>query len=220
MSGSGVIGPEQAELTFDLSQFLHEAGAPLGTDGTADEVFLREGGDYVMYLKLGLLAGQLPDGKQWVKLDFSKVGRAAGIDFSKLMGGQTAQDPAQLLSLLRATSGKVDDLGTEQIDGVHTTHYRAVIDVAKAGKLRGLSDASVQRLLGAGAPAYVPVDVWVGADGLVRRFRLSLETTANGTPLNMRMTIGLSNYGLAASVTAPPAGDVFDATDLASRKSG
>lgn len=213
LKGSGVVGARQAELTFDMSQLLRQAGAPAGTDRTFKEIFLDEGGDYVLYMRMGLL-DPLLGGKHWLKIDASKVGKKLGVDFGKLAGGQTAQDPSQLLDLLRATSGKVDDLGSETIDGTPTTHYRATVDLAKAARLDGISDQTLQQLTQAGAPTTIPEDVWIGSDGLVRRFRMSYEMTSSGVPLNMTMTIGLSNYGTAETVTAPPAADVYDASQL------
>lgn len=219
MKGSGIVAAGQSELTLDMSQLLQQAGAPAGTDATAKEIFLDEGGDYVLYMQMGLL-GQLPGGKHWLKIDLSKVGQKLGVDFSKLVGGQAAQDPAQMLSMLRATSGKVDDLGTETIDGTTTTHYRATVDLAKAAKLKGVSSQALQKLTGNGAPSTIPEDVWVGSDGLVRQLRISFATTTDGVPLHLAMTMDLSNYGTAATITAPPSTDVFDMSDLAARGIG
>jgi hypothetical protein len=213
LSGSGLVGARQAELTFDMSRILQQAGAPPGTDATFEEIFVDQGGDYVLYMRMGLL-GPLLGGKHWLKIDASKVGRKLGFDFGKLAGGQTTQDPSQLLDLLRATSGEVDDLGAETIDGTPTTHYRATVDLAKAAKVDGISDQTLQQLTQAGAPTTIPEDVWIGSDGLVRRFRLSYAMTSSGVPLRMTITIGLGNYGTAASITAPPEADVYDASEL------
>lgn len=219
LSGSGVVGPSQAELTLDMSQFLQQLGAPPGTDTTATEIFLADGGDYVVYMRMGLL-DPLLGGKHWLKIDASKLGKKLGIDFGKLTGGPTTQDPSQMLGLLQATSGEVDDLGAETIDGTATTHYRANVDLAKAARLEGVSSQTLQQLTQAGVPGTVPVDVWIDPDGLIRRFRMSFAMTSAGVPLHMSMTMGLSNYGTAAKVTAPPTADVYDASELLLRGLG
>jgi hypothetical protein len=219
LNGSGVVGPGQAELTFDMAQLMQQAGAPPGIDTTFKEIFVDEGGDYVLYMRMGLL-DPLLGGRHWLKVDASKVGKKLGVDLDKLAGGQTTQDPSQLLALLRATSGKVDDLGAETIDGTPTTHYRATVDLAKAAEVDGVSGQTLQQLKQAGVPATIPEDVWIGSDGLIRQFRTSYDMTSGGVPLSMTMTIGLSNYGTAETVTAPPAADVYDASELVLRGLG
>lgn len=216
MTGSGVVAHDEAAMTLDMSQLLQQSGAPAGTDGTAKEVYLTQGGDSIIYMEMGML-GKLPGGKHWIEINLSKAGRSLGVDFSKLMSGPTATNPAEMLSMLKATSGQVDNLGSETIDGDVTTHYRATVDLAKAAKLRGISSGALQQLTGQGVPTQVPEDVWIGSDGLVRQFRMSYATTTNNAPVTTTMTIGLSDYGTAVTVTAPSADDVFDATDLATQ---
>jgi len=214
LTGDGVVGPGQADLSLNLAAFLSRMGAPAGTDPEAREIFLEEDGDYVGYLRLGLL-GPLPGGVHWMRIDFSKIGKKAGVDVAKLLGTGMTQDPAQILSALRATSGEVATVGRATIDGTRTIHYRVSVDLAKAAKLRGVSGDGVATLLAAGAPATVPEDVWVGRDGLVRRLRLAYSLDPNGVPMRTTMTIGLSGYGDPQNVVvAPPPEDVYDATDL------
>jgi hypothetical protein len=219
LDGTGVVSQGQAELTFDMSKFLSRLGAPAGTDMTAKEIFIDEGGDYVFYMRMGLL-DPLLGGKHWLKVDASKVGEKLGIDFSKLTGGPTTQDPAQMLALLQATSGQVDDLGAETIDGVATTHYRANVDLAKAAAVEGVSSQTLQQLTQAGMPDTIPEDVWIDSDGLVRQFHMAFDMTSSGVPLHLSLTMGLSNYGAAAQIVAPPAADVYDASDLLLRGLG
>jgi hypothetical protein len=62
----------------------------------------------------------------------------------------------------------------------------------------------------------VPVDVWIGKDdGLVRRLQISYDLTESGRSVSTQLTLDLSDWGTDVSVQAPPADQVFDATDLA-----
>ena len=73
-----------------------------------------------------------------MKLDFSKLGKSAGIDISKAMsGGQL--EPTDMLSMLEAEGAEVQKVGPATIDGVATTHYRVKVDLAKALQSKGLS---------------------------------------------------------------------------------
>jgi hypothetical protein len=181
----------------------------LGSLGSMSEIFLEQHGDYVLYMQMPQLSAQLPAGKHWIELDVTKLGKAAGLDLSKLMSGAQFQ-PSDLLSMLRGEGAKVRNLGAATVDGSATTHYRVTIDPAKALQAKGLASP----LLAAAAaklPASIPADVWIGTDGLVRRARVALGTGEG----RVAMTMDLYDYGTDAAIAAPPSSDVFDATQLA-----
>jgi len=62
----------------------------------------------------------------------------------------------------------------------------------------------------------VPVDAWIGSDGLVHRIHVSygLEKSRLG------LTIDMYDYGAHVTIAAPPSSDVFDATQLAQQGFG
>jgi hypothetical protein len=199
--GAGAIDGARSELTFNTA--LPQVGA-----STFKEISLEQNGDYVVYLQLGALASQLPGGKHWVELDVSKLGKSAGLDLGKLLSGSQLQ-PSDLLSMLKAEGAQVRSLGAATVDGVATTHYRVTVDTAKALQAQGLTSPLL-----AGAAAElpkVPVDAWIGKDGLLRRIRLAAGT-AQG---RLDLTMNLYDYGTKLAVSAPPSSDVFDATQLA-----
>ena len=101
--------------------------------------------------------------------------------------------------------GSVQTVGTETVDGVSTTHYKATIDLAKAaGTVGGPAQDAVQHLIDQGGPSSIPVDVWIGDDGLVRKLTVD-ETVSNGGQTGTaHLTLDLSDYGTAVNVTAPP----------------
>jgi hypothetical protein len=196
--GSGVVDGTNSEFNFTM-----------GSLGSMREVFVKQHGDYVLYLQMPQLSAQLPAGKHWIEVDASKLGKAAGLDLSRLMSGGQFQ-PGDVLSMLRGEGAKVRQLGPATVGGSATTHYRITIDTAKALQSQGLTSP----LLTAAAstlPASLPADVWIGKDGLVRQVRLALSV-AQG---RMAMTMNLYDYGADASIEAPPSSDVFDATQLA-----
>ena len=78
------------------------------------------------------------------------------------------QTPADVLKQLQRTATPVKTIGTETIDGVETTHYRAAIDTRKipaADKFQKLTRS-----------VYKPIDVWVDGDGRVRQVRFDYTT--------------------------------------------
>jgi hypothetical protein len=212
LHGTGAIDGTSAEMSFRLPSMAGQLGPSLGKLGNASlkEVALEENGDYVMYLRLGFLASQLPAGKQWIKLDLSKLGKSAGLDLGKLMSGSQLQ-PSDLLSMLKAEGGSVRKLGPATIDGVATTQYRVKVDMAKALQSKGLTSPLLSGM--AAKMKTVSENVWIGKDGLVRRIALAYGLGQPG--LHLGMTMNLYDYGAHVTIAAPPSSAVFDATQLA-----
>jgi len=215
MTGKGEFAPGQGELVMDMTDLLQQSGAPAGTDGSIDAIYVTEADDPVIYFKFGLLSALLPGGKAWIRLDIAKAGKAAGLDLSKLMGG-AAQNPADALQLLRA-NGDFSAVGTETVGGVSTTHYHGTVDLRKALAAKGAPADLIQRLLDLGAPEQYPVDVWVDDSGYVRQVVMSYDQTVSGTTVSTSMTMDMSDYGTDVTISAPPADQVFDATELATK---
>jgi hypothetical protein len=143
-------------------------------------------------------------GKPWVK-----------VSLAQLEGSPGAQDPTQILSVLNAQSTSVTKVGTEQIGGVGTTHYRAQVDLTKSAPNAG---PAAQRLL-TQLPALtgsstLPMDVWIDGTGKPRQLRFSLTlnkppagaspAAAQAFPETTTVTLGLSDYGTPVHVTVPP----------------
>jgi hypothetical protein len=210
VSADGVFDQTEADMTMDMSG-LEQAGLPAGLLDNLEVRYLQENGDPVMYMNLPFLASRLPSGKSWVRVDLEQVGEGLGVDLDKLLS-QSSQNPAQMLDLLRA-SGDVQEVGTDTVDGVSTTEYKGSIDLTQAAKLEGLS-RQAQQLIDDGAPSSIPVEAWIGDDGLVRKLELTEDTTNDGRPVSADITIAISDYGTDVSVTAPPAEQVFDVSSL------
>jgi hypothetical protein len=221
MRGTGAIDGTSAELSFKLGSMLGQMGLPSSAGGLAQlrdasikEVALEQNGDYVIYMHLGFLSSQLPGGKEWIKLDVSKLGKAAGLDVGKLLSGTQFQ-PSDLLGMLTSEGAKVRQLGPATVDGVATTHYRVTIDLAKVLQSKGLTSPLLSGITAQMKTA--TAEVWIGKDGLVRRIRVSYNAHGTG---RMAMTMSLYDYGAHLSIAAPPSSQVFDATSFAQQGLG
>jgi hypothetical protein len=224
MRGTGAIDGTSAQMSFKLGSMLGQMGLPSSMGGLAQlqhatikEVALEQNGDYVIYMRLGFLSSQLPGGKQWIKLDVSKLGKAAGLDLGKLMSGTQFQ-PGDLLGMLTSEGAKIQKLGPATVDGVATTHYRVTIDLAKALQSKGLTSPLLSGITAQMKTA--TSNVWIGKDGLVRRVRVSYDVPRGEEPMRMTMTMSLYDYGAHVSIAAPPSSQVFDATSLAQQGLG
>ena len=224
MRGNGAIDGTSAQLSFKLGSMLGQVNFPSSAGSLAQlqhatikEIALEENGDYVIYVRLGLLSSQLPGGKQWIKLDVSKLGKAAGLDLGKLMSGSQFQ-PSDMLGMLTSEGAKIQKVGPATVDGVATTHYRATIDLAKALQSKGLASPLLNGITAHMKTAVA--DVWIGKDGLVRRIRVSYNVPHGAMPMRVAMTMSLYDYGAHLSIAAPPSSRVFDATSFAQQGLG
>jgi hypothetical protein len=211
MHGAGAIDGTSSQLSIKLGSMAGQLAPQLG-HAKIKEIALEQDGDYVIYLKLDFLSSQLPGGKQWVKLDLTKLGKSAGLDLGQLMSGSQLQ-PSDLLGMLEAEGAKVQKLGAATIDGAATTHYRVRIDLAKALQEKGLTSPMLKEI--ARRTKTAADDVWIGKDGLVRRVRLAYSLGTPSGTAHAAMTMKLYDYGAHVSIAAPPSSAVFDATQFA-----
>jgi len=172
-----------------------------------------------MYMRMPMLKGQLPGGKEWMKIDMQKAGKAAGLDMSAMMQGG-GSDPAAMLRWLEATDG-VEELGTEAVRGVQATHYKAVVKTEDLGETlpedqREAFEKNLDKLRELGMAEEVPMEVWVSDDDLLRRMTYEMTQTIPGAgEMTMKFTMELFDYGTNVEVNPPADGDTFDTTDVA-----
>ncbi len=211
------------------------AGFSLSGDGLVDfangdsQLSMRLGGQEASLLPGGLemrsvnhvVYVQLPGATgdpHWVEVDAGNLGSS-----SASVPGLGQSDPRQFLASLETISDNVTNVGSEVVRGVETTHYRATLDLAKsldkASIPPALRDAEKQFLgtIGKGAPV-MPVDVFIDADGYVRRISLGLDlgsfgallggSGGTGPAFGMVVSIDLYDFGTPVNVQAPPADQV------------
>jgi hypothetical protein len=175
----------------------------------------------VIYMNMPFLAGRLPGGKTWMKLDVTKAAKAAGIETSQFSTlGQA--DPTQFLQYLRGSGGNVTTVGSETLNGVPTTHYRGTLQLSRIlehlpSSEREAAKSALEKLVNGGS---IPVDVWVDGQGRLRRIQMSLGVnlpagSTSGASANGTITVDFTSYGPVPPITAPPASQVFDATAFA-----
>ena len=199
-----------ADFAGHKFQLNLELPAAAGISGTIEERVIGK----AIYVKLPAAASSISAGKPWIKFDPSELGASSstGLDF-------TGQDPTQLLATLRGVSDSVTKVGTTEVRGVETTHYRAQVDLAKAVQASGADASNLKeftKTLGSGT---IPEDVYLDSDGLPRRFAVSLNPVipstgagASAGPSSFTVTVDLYDFGKTdtSGITAPPADQVGD----------
>ena len=200
-----------ADFAGKKFQLMLNLPAASGISGTLEERVI--GKDFYLKFPEGL-AAQL-GGKSWIKINSGDLGASSSTGLDQL-----GQDPTQFLSTLRSVSNSVTKVGTEEIRGVKTTHYRAEVDLSKAAAASGIDKSGLdaatidqyKKLLGS---TTLPEDVYLDDNGLARRFSVSLTPTApssTGTSTTgaFSITVDLYDFGSTdtSGIVAPPASEV------------
>jgi hypothetical protein len=168
-----------------------------------------------MYMRMDVFEQAF--GTDWVKMDLEEIGKEAGIDFAALMQMGGSQNPADQLAWLRAAAD-LEKVGEEELDGVKTTHYRAVVDLrrvadtAPAGQRESLRE-TVDSLVKLTGMTEAPTEVWIGEDDLVRRQKMTMKQT-KPQPTTTTMDMRFTDYGKPVDIE-PPSGKVKDLTEIA-----
>ena len=175
-----------SQITMDMSSLLGALGADgleaLGGGSFEMEMRMVDG---VMYMRFPDFMAQFMGGTPWVSVDasdaLSELGTTQG-----LAGPFGQADPKQYLDYLATVSSGVEEVGTETVRDVETTHYKAVIDfgatlddvpVSLYEKLGLDPDEYAQQLeqfaavMGDG----MPVEVWIDGDGLLRKLHMDMS---------------------------------------------
>ena len=168
-----------------------------------------------MYVRMPSLAKYLGTTKEWTSYENDDDDDALNV--VSFVGGPTQiRDPSKVLEFLLGTSGEIRQVGTEEVRGVPTTHYRGAIDIEKvidrapAGERAALREEL--ELLGEdGFPKTIPFDVWIDDDGLARRVRLELAPGKTGGA----ETIEFYDFGVAVDVQPPDPSEVLTDEEFA-----
>jgi len=219
----------RASLTIDMSSFASslgglfagaaDAGGPDLDDPDAWTIEAVQDG-FVMYMRFPAVADQLPRGKSWVRMDLRKGGSAQGIDLEQLQQF-TNSGPRDILDYLRAVSGEIETVGTDELRGVETTHYYVIVDLLRYEKLAPPAQRETLRsLLGEvveqSGLGEIPIDVWVDELSLVRKLTMAFSATQPGTTeqATASMSFELYDYRTDVEIELPPAAQVVDASAL------
>ena len=210
LSIAGSVG--EHSFSFDGEGAMDEHGGEGTMSMTiagqqVDEIFKNP---YV-YMRLPAEASALSAGKPWVRANLDTYSQALGAPDPFQQGGA----PTRMLSMLDH-GGQVSELGSESVRGVSTTHYHALVDFAKyaasapAGERATMQRyaRTLERLTGSSS---LPIDVWLDAQGRVRRFSIRIQVCTRAGTVSETVGMELFDFGAHPAVDVP-AGSEF--TDL------
>lgn len=202
MDGVVDLDHQVARFTMDLTPMLEASGEEV-PDGGATMEFIQSG--LVTYMR-GAMFSEVPGvGDEWLKMDMGEITKNQGVDISQL--AQSNNNPSDQLDMLR-NAGDATEVGTDTIRGVETTHYRATIDLEKAYRDKGavIDEEQFQKLFEQFDTVDIPLDVWVDADGRVRKQEMTMTIAGN----DMHMVIEYYDFGVKVDVAVPDDSETID----------
>ena len=146
-----------------------------------------------MYMK----SPDLGAGDKWLKIDLSDPDSIFG-----MIGKAT--DPEVMFKAMEAPK-KLELVGSEDVDGVETNHYRITLDPAQYLDAMDFPAAMADML-----PKEMVTEMWVDADNLPRKFAQTMEVPAvGGGQATSSTTEGTySDFGADVEIEEPPASQV------------
>jgi hypothetical protein len=220
MSAAGQSFSISAEADVDNENQKIDMTMDLGMLGGKMRMLL-DGG--VVYMRSPVFQDA---GTDWVSMDPSKMDPAAAAQFGGFGTGTT--DPSAFVGLF-AGIFDVKASGEQDLDGVPTTHYVGTIDLKKV--LEGFSDVvgkdvdaatrkqlrlAVAQFESLGIDEKIPFEIWVDAEGLPRRQRITMDfgdLVPGAEDARMEMTADFSDFGKAVDIEIPRPSEVTDITE-------
>jgi len=206
---SGAFDGTITEMSMDMSDVMAAGGEevpPELSEGFSDIGFIFDGEQAYMKFPLFALMGA---GTGWVSLPADEAFSTTGF------GGLGAGNPIADMEAFADAGAEVTEIGVETVRGVSTTHYRVEFD---GDDLAALGDESGSESLKDLQAESLPVDFWIGDDGLVYRYVVDLDgealTDESEEFESLTITYEIFDYDVAFEIELPDASEVTDISDL------
>lgn len=192
-SAAGVTTELESEAIYEDGGFRGHAKSTAASPQQIETVI----SDGVIYLKgegLGVPAGK------WLKFDPKDPENAD----NPLAGIAAAADPEVALRAMGELDA-LDEVGPETVNGVKTTHYKAVMVTSNYAKELGLP-AEVSTIL----PPKLPFDMWVDEDNRPVKFSISFDIQG----MTSKSVQTYTDYGVDLDITTPKDADTIKYSEL------
>jgi hypothetical protein len=118
-------------------------------------------------------------------------------------------DPTAYLTYVGQFAPAMNELGRATVDGIHTTHYKALATLAQAvhglpAALAGTLGPALEAAATQKSSGLMAVDVWIDASHLIRRLHISMSAAGpGGRPIQLSLQQDYVSY-LGVPVPAAP----------------
>jgi hypothetical protein len=208
MTVSGDIGGERFSLSTSGAFDQH------GRRGVMSETVNGKTVATILDLPYGYVQskGKLIKGKPWARFNVEGYAQSLGVSGSL----NTSSNPSQAIEFLKA-AGQASMLGPQTLRGVPTTHYHALVDLARLPtvvpkQLRAGAQEQAALLKRISGQSNLPIDVWIDGNKRVRRYQVKVPICFQGERTSESLDIELYDYGTQRVPAPPPPSEVSDVT--------
>ncbi len=214
-SGAYDLNADATEFSMDLSGIvdaLPEAEMALMAGFFSEPMQTISIGDQ-SWMKWGLFSMFTGGEDAWIEGEASDVGEA--VDITGLGGGS----PVEMLDALADADAVIEVVGAEDLRGVTTTHYRAIVDpVALVDSMSADDQESLATDLGGIPNAEFPMEFWLDENGLVHRFMMDFSDPGilgeDSTDVeSAEFVFDMWDHGADIVISPPPADEVVSLDD-------
>lgn len=210
------VSAEGQDVTIDASGVMASDGKTgrlkmdMGGLGTIEAIVTPEG----YYYDMGsLLGSKMPEGKRWVFISFDEMAEQSGQDLSALRD-QSSQDSTKALEYLQSTTGDVEKVGDDTVNGQPATHYVTKLDYAKVAEEK-MPNATESQRAKVAKLGVVPLDVWINDQDRVVKMHFDMDGSSLGADGGkVTTTMEITGFGEPLDVTPPPADEVISLSEL------
>lgn len=231
-AGAYDLANDASEMSMDFGGIIEAAAA---SESGGDDIglfadFFKEPLQVITvgeksWIKWGLLAIFTGADDKWLEGEDGSAGDLA----SGFGVGGASGSPTDILETLADANADVEEIGTEELRGVQTTHYRALIDAeALAESMSAREREEFESDLGASPISEFPMEFWLDDQGLLHRYRMDLSDPAllsesDGELESAEIIFDMWDHGADLDIQPPPADQIvsedelgFDLSDFAS----
>ncbi|MCI0689126.1 MAG: hypothetical protein L0Y54_18125 [Sporichthyaceae bacterium] len=203
MKGHGLVQSDPLAMDLEYTDFTAGGQSMSG-------IQMRLIGD-VFYMKIPALSSMIAPA-EWVMLDLSSLDGLGGMGFEDLLEQAQQNDPMTQLKALLA-SEDFTEVGTEQIDGVQTTHYSGSIEVSRIADLAEL-DADLREQMEQGYQTLgvekIDYELWLDGDFFTRKMIMTMP----GSSGTQTITMTVKDYNQPVEIEAPAESETVDFADV------
>ncbi len=137
-----------------------------------------------------------------MQVDLARLAKQQGVDLGSLVDSNPTPNAA--LAYLRGANGKVEKVGEEKVrrrEHDALPRPRSTSSMPRAGR-RAPARRSIRRVIDVGGVTTLPVDVWVGDDGFVRKVGLHGQQSSKSQ--SAKITMELYDFGSPVTIAPPP----------------
>lgn len=165
-----------------------------------------------------------PGSKRWLRADAAEAEKLldqgstetsedGSVASMRLIFSAPETSPDEFLDYLDGVAPDPKRIGEERVRGIETTHYRTQLDLERATRRdlerKGWAEPNIERVLEEMDGGSSDIDIWIGADGLIRRIVSGTEATGEPS-MSFEMTTEFFDFGVEVDIQPPPPGEVMD----------